>query len=127
MRYFLAYHNADRMGYSSTAIRAPSVKTSKPVGGLEGSVVWLVGAEGKSLKSYYLASRFVVDKCEPNKYPGTDLPNVVSGKGVLFGTRICLDSTPLLDELRRYTANFVRGFGELHDSALRAALERLAK
>lgn len=126
MRYFLAYHNAKKMGYSCAAIPEPRVKTSKPVVGLEGATVWLVAGEGDSPKSYYLASRFVVDKCEPSKHLGTPLPNEVSGAGVLLRTSVCLDATPLLAQLRRLSANFVNGFFELRDPAAISALKALA-
>lgn len=110
------------MGYSSTAIAAPRVKTSKPVVGLEGSTVWLVAGEGKRPKSYYLASRFVITTCSPDKYTGTDLPNEVSGEGILFGARLNLDGLSILEDLRRVSANFVNGFFELRDPSVVVAL-----
>jgi hypothetical protein len=125
LRHFLAYHNAQKMGYSCTAIPVPRVKTSKPVSGLEGSTVWLVAGEGKSPKSYYLASRFVVEECAPGKHLGTDLPNEVAGVGDLFGTRISLDTSPVLEQLQRVSANFVNGFCELRDPAVVSALKAL--
>lgn len=126
MRHFLAYHNQKKMGYSCTKIPNPRVKTSKSVLGLEGSTVWLVAGEGESPKSYYLASRFVIEKCEPNKYSGTKLTNEVSGSGVLLGTSIPLAGTQLLEQLRRQSANFVNGFCELRDPASLASLKALA-
>lgn len=125
MRHFLAYHNAQKMGYSCTAISTPRVVTSKPVSGLEGATVWLVAGEGKTPKSYYLASRFIVDKCSPGKHWGTDLPNEVSGEGDLFGMRISLDASPLLEQLQRASANFVSGFCELRDPSVISALKAL--
>ena len=127
MRYFLAYHNAEKMGYSCTAITTPSVKTSKSVAGLEGSTVWLIAGEGKSLKNYFLASTFVVDKCEPDKYPRTKLANELSGAGTLLGTSVSLNMTPLLRELQRLSANFVNGFCELRDTTVISALKALAR
>ena len=115
MRYFVAYHNAQKMGYSCTKIPEPRVKTRKPVQGTEGSIVWLVAGEGKSPKSYYLASRFVIDKAQVDLYAGTDLPNQVSGPGVLLGHSIPLTRTAILSSLQRSTANFVNGFCELRD------------
>lgn len=126
MRHFLAYHNAQKMGYSCTAIPMPSVKTSKAVSGLEGVTVWLVAGEGKTPKSYYLASRFVVEECSPGKHLGTDLPNEVSGPGDLFGIRVSLDAAPVLEQLRRASANFVNGFCELCDPSVISALKALA-
>ena len=113
MRYFLAYHNAQKMGYSCTAISAPRVKTSKSVAGLEGSTVWLVAGEGKSPKSYFLATTFLIDKCEPDKYLGTRLPNEVSGTGPLLGKSVSLNATVLLGQLQKLSANFANGFCEL--------------
>jgi hypothetical protein len=125
LRYFLAYHNARKMGYSCTAIPEPRVTTSKPVVGLEGSTVWLVAGEGESPKRYYLASRFVIEKCEPDKHLGTKLCNEVSGNGVLLGTGVCLDALPLLQQLKRLSANFVNGFFELRDARTVADLKAL--
>ncbi|MGR9000140.1 MAG: hypothetical protein ACU88J_13985, partial [Gammaproteobacteria bacterium] len=76
MRHFIAYHNEQKMRYSCTEIpEPPRVKTSKFVCGLEGVTVWLIAGEGKSPKSYYIAAKFIATNCEPNLYPGTDLPN----------------------------------------------------
>jgi hypothetical protein len=126
LRHFLGYHNADKMGYSCTTLPTPRLKTSKSVLGHEGATVWLVAGEGKAPKSYFLASRFVIDSCEPNKHPGTRLPNEVSGSGVLLGKSVCIDGTPLFEALRRSSANFVNGYCEIRDPATIAALKRLA-
>ncbi len=126
MRYFVAYHNAKKMGYSCTEIPVPRVKTRKPIAGLEGATVWLVSGEGESPKSYYLASRFVVEKCETDKHLGAILPNEISGTGVLLGTAVCLDSTALLKSLKRVTANFVNGLCELRDPGVVAELRSIA-
>jgi hypothetical protein len=126
LRYFIAYHNEQKMGYSCTAIPTPRVKTSKPVAGTEGSTVWLIAGEGKSPKSYYLAAKFSVEKCEPGKHLGTELPNEVSGPGLLLGKSIKLSGTPLLSQLQKLSANFVHGFCEVRDVAAIAALKALA-
>jgi len=114
------------MGYSCTAIPEPRVKTSKPVVGLEGVTVWLIAGEGERPKSYYLTSRFIVEKCEPDKYLGTELPNEIAGTGVLLGTSVCLNATPLLKQLQKQSANFVNGLFELNDPTVIAALKALA-
>lgn len=126
LRYFVAYHNAEKMGYSCKDIPEPRVKTKKGVLGTEGSTVWLVAGEGKSPKSYYLASRFTIDLAKENLYPGTDLPNQVSGTGVLLGHSIPLNGTALLSALQRLTANFVNGFCEIRDKEAILMLKALA-
>ena len=126
MRYFIAYHNEKKIGYSCTAIPSPRVKTSKPVEGLEGSSVWLVAGEGKSPKSYYLAAKFTVEACDTDKHLGTKLANEVSGSGMLFGKSICMNHTPLLTQLQKLSANFVNGFCELKDASAIATLKALA-
>jgi hypothetical protein len=103
----------------------PLASTSKSVVGLEGATVWLVAGEGRSPKSYYLASRFVIEECAPDKHTGTKLPNEASGTGVLFGTTFALNTTVLLEQLRKLSANFVNGFFELRDPATIAALKAL--
>jgi hypothetical protein len=114
------------MGYSCEKIPEPRVKTSKPIDGLEGVTVWLIAGEGKSPKNYYLAARFIVENCEIDKYPGTDLPNQISGPGKLFHKSICLNGTPLLGLLQKQSANFVNGLCELRDPSALAALKALA-
>jgi len=125
MRHFFAYHNALKMGYSCTAIPVPQAKTRRAVIGLEGVTVWLIAGEGSTPKVYYLTSCFLIASCQENKYPGSKLPNEVSGEGVLFGKRISLKSFTVLAQLRLATANFVRGFCELHDPKIIADLELL--
>ena len=125
MRYFLAYHNAKKMRYSCTAIPEPRVKTSKSVVGLEGATVWLVAGEGERPKRYYLASKFVIEKCEPDKYVGKKLRNEVSGSGVLLGLGVSLDALPLLMHIKKISANFVNGFFELRDARAIADLKAL--
>jgi hypothetical protein len=103
------------MGYSCTEIPEPRVKTRLPVVDLHGSTIWLISGEGDRSKSYFLASTFVVEQCHSNRYPGMSLPNQVSGQGKLFGITIRLDGTPLLELIRRETANFVSGLREIRN------------
>lgn len=126
MRHFAAYHNAEKMKYSCISIPEPRVKTSKSISGLEGVTVWLIAGEGSSPKRYYLASKFIAKKCLPNHYPGTNLPNQISGEGKLFGLSIPLDRTQLLDTLRAKSANFVNGFYEIKDPTIVKSLQILA-
>ena len=126
MRHFAAYHNAKRMKYSCTAIPEPRVKTSKSVANLEGVTVWLIAGEGSTPKRYYLASKFIAKKCQSGLYPGTDLPNQISGDGRLFGLSLPLDGTSLLAALRKNSANFVNGFYEIKDAAVVKGLQALA-
>lgn len=114
------------MGYSCTDIPVPRVKTDKLVIGLEGATVWLVAGEGASPKRYYLTSRFIIDKCEQNKDIGTRLSNEVSGSGVLLGMSVPLNTTSILKQVMRLSANFVNGFFELRDPDAIAALKTLA-
>lgn len=127
MRHFIAYHNEQKMRYSCTEIPVPRVKTSKSVSGLDGVTVWLIAGEGKSPKSYYLAAKFTATKCEPNLYPGTDLPNQISGEGTLFKKGILLNGSTLLKLLQNKSANFVNGFYESRDPTAIAYLEALTK
>ena len=114
------------MGQSCADIPAPQAKTSKNISGLEGVTVWLIAGEGDSPKSYYLAAKFVADKCEANRYPTEKLANQISGPGRLLKKTIPINGTPLLEVLKRYSANFANGFGELKDSFAIKALQALA-
>ena len=114
------------MGYSCVAIPEPRAKTGKAVDGLEGVTVWLIAGEGKSPKSFFLAANFVADTCQTDLYPGTDLPNQISGIGSLFGKTLPMNGSPLLSILRKCTATFI-GFTELRNREAIAGLDRLAK
>lgn len=125
LRYFIAYHNEEKIGAPCATLPYPRVRTKKPVDGLEGSTVWLIAGVGKSPKSYYVASRFTINKCECDKYLGQALNNEVSGDGHLFGLSIPIDATPLLAELKRQSANFVSGFCQISDPTIISALKAL--
>jgi hypothetical protein len=125
MRYYIGYHNEEKMGALDTSLRHPRVKTKKPVLGLEGSTVWLIAGVGSSPKSYYVASRFIIEKCEPDKYLGEKLPNQVSGEGKMLGRSVPLDRSDLLPELKRQSANFVSGFCQISDPNTIAGLKAI--
>lgn len=126
MRHFMAYHNSQKMGYSCIDIPAPQAKTSKNILGLEGVTVWLIAGEGDSPKCYYLTSTFIADKCEQNRYIGEKLNNQISGRGRLLKKTIPISETPLLKALKKQSANFVNGFGELKDIMVIKGLQALA-
>ena len=113
------------MGYSCTSISDPHVKTKKPVNGLDDVTVWLIAGEGKTPKSYYLASKFIAAHCQTNIFPGTELPNQISGSGKLTGKSIPISKTTLLSLIRTDSANFVRGFYETHNTIIISALQVL--
>ena len=126
MRYFIAYHNEQKTGVPCTSLAYPRVRTKKAVVGLEGSIVWLIAGVGKkSPKHYFIASRFVILKCETDKYIGEKQPNEASGTGRLMGLTIPIDGTALLDSLRLKSANFVSGFCEIQEPSTIAALKAL--
>jgi hypothetical protein len=125
MRHFFAYHNEKGMGYSSTTLSDPHVKTKNPVSGLKGVTVWLVAGEGSSPKGYFLAARFVAEKCETNKFPGTDHPNLISGRGDLFKLSKPMNGSKLLQDLKRVSMNFQKGFHEIQDTSIISALQAL--
>jgi hypothetical protein len=122
MRHFITYHNAKDMGYPSTALTDPHVKTKNPVLGLNGITVWLIAGEGKSPKSFLIAAMFIADKCETNKFPGTKLPNQISGVGTLYKLTKPIRGTMLLDQIRTESRNFQNGFHEVKDAKIIAAL-----
>ena len=121
MRHFIAYHNAEERGFSSTSIPRPRVVTRKAVDGLAGVTVWLIAGEGKSPKSYYLASKFIVEKVSPNAHPGADLPNEIEGSGNLYKLSIPIVDK-LLDKVRKDSNNFRNGLYEIRDPKLAVEL-----
>ena len=126
MRHFIAYHNSEKMTLPSTALTSPYVITKKSVSNLIGVTVWLIAGEGRSPKSYFLASRFVANKCEQNKSPGTDFPNKISGTGDLYGLSIPISGTKLLALIQEHSNNFRNGFHEVRDEEIIKMLTALA-
>jgi len=123
MRHFIGYHNSEGMGYSSTTLTEPRIKTKKKVSGLNGATVWLIAGEGKSPKDYYIASSFIADTCSMGLYPGTEHPNQISGTGTLYKLKIPISGTSVLANIQQETNNFRNGFHEIKDPSLVSALE----
>ena len=125
MRHFIAYHNEKNMG-PCVDIPEPRVQTRREVEGLEGVTVWLVAGEGEKPKSYFLAAKFVVCRCEPNSIAGSKFPHLITGPCHLFKKSILLSGTSLIEQVRKESANFVRGFYETKDAAVISGLNALA-
>jgi hypothetical protein len=126
LRHFIAYHNENNMGYSCFDIPEPRVQTSREVEGLEGVTVWLIAGEGDKPKSYFLAAKFVASRCEPNSIAGSKFPHLIAGPGHLFKKSIPLGGTSLIEQVRKESANFVRGFYETKDAVVISGLSALA-
>lgn len=122
MRHFIAYHNEKKMKYSCVDIPEPRAQTSQNIEGLEGVTVWLVAGEGEKPKSYFLAAKFVASHCEPNSVSGSKFLYLIAGPGKLFKKDIALDGTYLLNQIRKESANFRRGFYETKNSAVISGL-----
>ena len=118
MRHFIAYHNSEKMKRAKIELTSPYVITKKNVSNLIGVTVWLISGEGRSPKSYFLASKFIADKCEQDKRPGTELPNKISGNGTLYGTSIPISGTRLLAMIQKKSNNFRNGFHEVRDDEI---------
>ena len=123
MRNFVAYHNAKNMGYSCATLLTPQVRTKNSVSGLNGVTVWLIAGEGKSPKSYYLASTFVADQCKTAHFPDPKLPNLIAGVGRTFGLSISISGSSLLEKIKAESANFRRGFYETFDHVVITQLQ----
>ncbi|UZR30738.1 hypothetical protein [Methylococcus mesophilus] len=126
MRHFIAYHNQQKMGYSCADIPEPRVQTSREVEGLEGVTVWLVAGEGENPKAYFLAAKFVASHCERNSTSGSKFPYLIAGPGSLYKKSIPLGGTSVLAQIRKESANFVRGFYETKNPSIVSALNALA-
>ena len=100
--------------------------TSRSVVGLEGATVWLIAGEGEKPKSYFLAVRFVAGRCDPNSFPSAKFPHLIADTGSLFKKSISLKGMPLLDQVRKESANFLRGFYETKESSIISSLTGLA-
>ena len=125
MRHFIAYHNAAKMLRSCKDFTRPQVRTKNLVEGLDGVTVWLIAGEGESPKSFFLASVFVANECKQGYFPEPALPNLIAGKGELFGYSIPLNESVLYKKLNKDSTNFRRGFYETHDISIIAGLKAL--
>jgi hypothetical protein len=95
------------------------------VEGLEGVTVWLIAGEGEKPKAYFLAAKFVANRCESNSIPGSKFPHLIAGAGSLFKKNIPIGGTSFLAQVRKDSANFVRGFYETKDPLVVSGLNAL--
>lgn len=124
MRHFIAYHNADRMGYAD--IERMRVLTNKPVtDDMIGDHVWLVVGKGERDKSYFLGSHFVIDDIA--KSESGDFDNQLTGHdGRVFGPMIELDDFDWFDDFRKSIQNFSLGLREIKDQRVVHEFETLS-
>ncbi len=124
MRHFIAYHNADRMGYSD--IERLRVLTNRPVNDdMIGDHVWLVVGKGSRKKSYYLGSRFVIDAIHDSEIADFDY-QLTGRDGRVFIPMIPLDELDWFNAFRQSVQNFSLGFREIKDSRVVQEFERLS-
>lgn len=118
MDHYIAYHNAEIRG-TCADITYPHVRTKKKVINKEGCTVWLIAGEdpdiGKTTKSFFIAAKFIADKCWTNKYMGDALPNEISGEGVLYKLTKPISGTELIEQIKIESNTFRNGFHELKD------------
>lgn len=113
MRHYVAYHNAERMGYSVEESEPFTVATSKPVAHLEGCQVWVIAGKGKP-RSYSLVSTFVVD--DFNEYGKNGFDNYIEGsEGQTFLGGILLDGLEWIRDFVKSQSNFSLGLQPIQD------------
>lgn len=123
MKHYVAYHNAETMGYSGDEINSFSIVTNKPVLNLPGNVMWLISGEDRPRK-YYLCSVFIVDEVGPVE--GSSFRNFASGgEGVLFRPQIRLDEYPWFRSFLASQQNFSLGLREIREEKYIQEFENL--
>ena len=124
MRHFIAYHNADRMGYAD--IERLRVLTSKPVGNdLIGHCVWLIVGKGKREKTYFLGSRFTIADIAESEVAGF-AHQVIGHHGRVFAPLVPLADLDWFNDFRRSIQNFSLGFRKITDQQVIRKFEELA-
>jgi len=124
MRHFIAYHNADRMGYAD--IERMRVLTNKPVSDdMIGDHIWLFVGKGERSKNYFLGSHFVIDDLA--KGESGDFDHQLTGHdGRIFGPMIELDGLDWFEDFRKSVQNFSLGLRQIKDQRIVHELEKLA-
>ncbi|MGK3990553.1 HNH endonuclease [Sorangium sp. So ce136] len=111
MRNYVAYHNAEKMGYAYSEAEQPfSFVTRKPVRHLRGARVWAITGEGNP-RQYSLGGWFVVDHVEDD-----DDEHIIRGKeGQTFHETVRLNDLAWFPALRQSLSNFSLGVQPLGD------------
>ncbi len=124
MRHFIAYHNADKMGYAD--IERMRVLTNKPVSDdMFGDHLWLVVGKGRRDKSFLLGSRFVIDDIA--KSESGDFDHQLTGHdGRVFGPMIELSHLHWFNDFRKSIQNFSLGLREIKDPRVVHEFEKLS-
>lgn len=117
MPHYVGYHSADRMGYDASEITNPGLHTSKATAE-KGDVVWIIGGDEGSPKTYCLVYWFVIDQIErPAEHE--DFTLTLSGTEHAF-----LNPAPVLNNeawfpaFRHRMGNFGRGLTCIDDEAV---------
>src|SRR4051794_40703523 len=105
MRDFVAYHNADKMGYSYRDATEPlAFFTKKGVGHLSGARVWAIAGEGKP-REYFLGAWFIVS--DVVEVAGNSGERIVRGTvGEVFDPMVRLNDFLWFGRFRDSQSNF---------------------
>ncbi|MFZ5773515.1 MAG: HNH endonuclease [Thermodesulfobacteriota bacterium] len=122
MRHYVAYHNAERMGYPYEPSGEYSFLSKKALTFLEktvGSFVWVINGSriGSKKTSYTLCAVYIPDQVIDVE--DTDFDYIVSGTvGFEFNPVVELNSLPWFPEFLKSQANFSIGISAIHDAKM---------
>jgi hypothetical protein len=127
MKHYVAYHNAEKRGFSCTESDDEGLMTIVTNGSLEGvlgSRVWLINGEGKP-RTFSLCSTFVVEEVWENT--GDEYRNCATGEGgVIFRPPIPLNGLDWFADLVKSQYNFQFGVREIVERDYIAALQDMS-
>lgn len=125
MRHFVAYHSADRMGYTAKEATPFGLYTNKNVSDPIGDVIRIITGSADKPKRYSLTSWFIVSDVSPADH--TDFGFTLSGhEGKEFARYQRLDHLPWFAAFLKRMANFSIGLTELRDEAIIDEFRRVA-
>ena len=123
MKYFVTYHNEEKMG-PYVQEDPLHILTSKPAQGMLGNYVFIIVGKGKSPKSYELGAMFKATTIASANT--TTHETRVEGEGVFVNRYTPLHGFSWFDKLKTITQNFRFGTMEVTDPAIIEGLRTVA-
>jgi hypothetical protein len=121
MDEYVQYHNPDYASWPSEEDSAGfGIYSSKPVGNVRGSRIWLA-ARKEDTREYYLVYWFIADSVVVGAEGET---NHIDGRtGTWLRPPVRIDQLPWFNKFRKYMGNFGLGLQRIADPDLVAALQ----
>ena len=124
MRYFVQYHNPDKMGFEVSP-KIFAVQTDKGEQVRAGDTIWLVTGKGRP-RRYFLCNMFEAEDVHPQKT--AKFRYRISGShGKSFDPPIRIDQRGWFQELIALAGNFGYGLQSIKNQSLVASLQHLSE